>query len=509
MSKPASSERKTAFLVITQGFAARFFLRTDIFRTLRAAGMRIVILAPNHDEESFRKEFEGEDVFIEPLRATTKTADRSRTWWLLYHLRTYTIGGKNRAFRDKYERFLKQVRAGQPWVANLVNAAIRVLWRSAPLRRLVLWFETRLYAVPLHADLFERYQPDLVVTGSPGYYVEDAVVLREAARRRIKTVSVIMGWDNPTSKGYRGATPSKILVWSERMADQVVDFQDYPRRRVEVVGVPHFDAYVRPDAVPGRAAFFAGLGLDPAKQLVVFATSTPGAYDHNVLVAETLARAIEDGTLPNTQLVVRLHPIYFSPRYEVPMKRYRSVEERWDFVTLDIPEILSERLRVHMAASDMERIAGLFRHADVLVNVFSTTTVEAFLCDTPVVMVEPTAHESTPGAIDDGVREELAITRMWQEFTHLKPLTEDGACLIGGSMEEIVRHVRTYLGDPGLHREQRSLVARRECGPSDGYAGHRIGSRLVEIAGLQAPPFEAISSPAAAAARENLASTPA
>ena len=59
--------RKTIFLVIYQGFAARYLLRSDILKELKKHFERIVIISPNADEAYFKKEFIDENVSIEKL----------------------------------------------------------------------------------------------------------------------------------------------------------------------------------------------------------------------------------------------------------------------------------------------------------------------------------------------------------------------------------------------------------------------------------------------------------
>ena len=96
---------------------------------------------------------------------------------------------------------------------------------------------TRFFTRRIHADLFDRYRPGLVVTTSPGWFFPDAVVLREAAARGVTTATVVLSWDNPTSKGFRGAEPDQTIVWSDEMARQVAEHHDYPRERIVVAGV--------------------------------------------------------------------------------------------------------------------------------------------------------------------------------------------------------------------------------------------------------------------------------
>ena len=135
------------------------------------------------------------------------------------------------------------------------------------------------------------------------------------------------------------------------------------------------------------------MGLDPARRLVVFACRSPSTYSHNITVATRLAEAIDNGRLGQpAQLVVRPHPINFRSDHRRPMFEYLDLAERFPNVTIDIPAVSSDRLSCDVPESDYRRLAALLAHCDVLVNAFSTTTLEAFLLDKPVVLVSDEAH---------------------------------------------------------------------------------------------------------------------
>lgn len=485
-----TTTRPTIFLVVHQGFAARYLLRTALFGALRAAGARLVILTPNADEAYMHAEFESDGVAIEPLHADVGQARRSRLWWLLYHLRTYTLAAAagTQAFQTKYAGFRTRLAAERRLIGWAIHLALQPLWRSRLLRRALLGIETRLYSPLLHAELFERYRPDLVVTTSPGWFLPDAIVLREARRRAVPGAAVIAGWDNPSSKGYRGADPELIVAWSDRMAQQLVDYHDVRPERIAVEGVPHFDRYVRQGALWSREELYRRTGLDPDRRIVLYATSTPGAYGHNLAIIEGLAAAIDDGRLPNAQLVVRLHPIHMRPGQEAPIAELEAVRARHLHVHLDIPDVQSTRLRCDLHDSDNQRFSSLLAASDVLVCVFSTTTLEAFLADRPVVFASWTAHlpEGESGAKvrrPDGLAQ-----RPWDEFVHLRELVDAGAVRVGRSLPELVGHTRRYLNDPGLDREQRRHFAHAECGMTDGYSGERVAARLLALAGAAPQP---------------------
>jgi hypothetical protein len=351
---------------------------------------------------------------------------------------------------------------------------VRPLWRSATLRRGLLGLETALDRGQPHAAVLDRVAPDLVVATTPGLFVADALVLRQARRRGIRTAAVILGWDNPTAKGYRGAEVDLILAWSERMADQLTRHHDVAPDRIAVGGVPHFDRYLRPERLPSRDDVFTALGLDPGRRTVVFTTPSPDLWTFNPAVAEALAAAAEDGRLgAPAQVVVRPHPNFSLPRVRERAEPLAAVAARHPHTHLFTPELAGWALSVATSAADVDRLAGLLAHADVLVNVFSTTTLEAFLVDTPVVALS----EDVAGGADAG---RPGGARTWDEFAHLQGLLRGGAARVARSLDELVAEVAAYLADPARDRAARRRVAEEECGPLDGRSGERVGRLLLE-----------------------------
>jgi len=488
-SRPTSpaSGAPTVFLVVHMGFAARYLLRTDIFSTLKAAGLRIVILTPNADEPYMVDEFADDDVFLERLGVDWTDFSlvlRSRIWSLLFYLRKYTLAGGHRseALQDKYRSFDGAVRSQSRIVAAGFRVALSVLSRSRTLRRLVLAVETRLFSPKVHADLFEQYRPRLVVTTSPGWFLPDAIVLREATAQGIQTAAVVLSWDNPTSKGYRGADPDQTIVWSDEMARQVAEHHDYPRERIVVAGVPHFDDYVQRGALPARHELCEQLGLDPRRRLILFATSSPGIFRSNVAVAGALARAVASNAFGvSCELIVRLHPINFRPDYRTPLDGFRRLAATYEHTHLDIPEIKSERLLVDMANSDRVRLGSLIMNCDVLVNVFSTTTLEAFLVDRPVVLVTSDVDVAVAG---------VATQQEFDDYEHVRSVMSEHSARVARSLPELIEHVRAYLADPSLDRDGRSRVTARELGPTDGSSGRRIGESLLGLSGFREEPAD-------------------
>ena len=463
-------------LVAPQGFAARALLRTDVLSTLLAAGAEVTVLAPS--DPALAAELAERGVGLEPLGDVDGQLARSRVRRAFATLRYFTLGDGHRAatLGVKARTALGELAAQRPWTARAVRALVRPLWRSAFLRRSLLAVEIALDRSALHAGVLDRVRPDLVVATTPGLFFADAVVVREARRRGVRTAAVILGWDNPTAKGYRGADVDLVVAWSERMAAQLVRHHDIPEERIAVGGVPHFDRYLRPGALPGRDDTLAALGLDPSRRTVVFTTPSPDLWTSNAEVAEALAVAAADGRLgAPAQLAIRPHPNFSLPRVHESVAPLAAVAVRRPHTHLFTPELTPGAMSVATTAADVDRLAALLAHADVLVNVFSTTTLEAFLVDTPVVALSEALGESANQSRPGGVR-------AWDDFAHLEGIRRAGAARVAHSLDELVTEVAAYIADPGREREARAHAAREECGPLDGHAGERVAQLLLTAA---------------------------
>ncbi|MEJ7786583.1 MAG: hypothetical protein WKF96_17415 [Solirubrobacteraceae bacterium] len=481
------SEQRTVFLSVPGGFVARYLLKSDILPTLRAAGARVVALVP---EEEGAAMLEGLDHHLdhEPLRNPPRAPSAEGPDWRraartqLWRLRRFALDCRdNGRAREKYDEYRALTAPHSRRAAELaIHVFItRGLWRSRLLRRLVLWAETQLTHYDLHADLFDRYRPDLVVAPGLGYYSYDEALLREARDRGIPTAVLIHAWDNPSTKGYRGATADLVVAWSENMRDQLVRYQDVPASRIEIGGVPQWDGYLRPGVLPDRAATFDHFGLHGDCRLLVYATPAPnrsgrGGYHSGMEMARWLAQRVDDGAFgPDVQLLVRLHPGY-GKRGFPEESEFATLDARYPSTHVNRPTLAAEGILDSMTDQDRSMLGGLLKHCDILINFWSTTTLEACLLDTPVVV----AHFNPPGADQPALSD-------WHQFAHLRALIESDAARVARTGEELVEAVHAYLADPALDRSRRARIALQECGPLDGYAGRRVGHILLSALGLE------------------------
>lgn len=474
---------KTIFLVVPRGPASRFMLQTDVLPTLQAAGVRVVALTPEAAIPQLSPRADPQALVIE--RLNTPDSPRAGKYMSLVRsvvrvMRDASLNGRRSpGFAGRYNRIRAAYRGSWPsflsWAVHLT--VTQVLWRSRGLRRACSRLELALSDHTEHSEIFDRYEPDLVVGTGLGYFPHDEALYQEAAKRGIPVAALVSGWDNPSTKGYRAVDLDLVVAWSEQMKSAVTRLHDIPAARVVVAGVPHWDAYMVEDALPDWAALCTTLDLDPGKRLILYAAFAPSATNPKPFerIASALASAAGDGALGgDVQLVIRLHPKFTGPEHEQARHPYEQLTEH-PGVHINYPAMpRGGPLRQEPTREDGQVLGALLKHCDVLVNVYSTTTLEGFLLDRPVVMAAPA------GGFGSYQASSVSDPRLWDEFVHLAPLVAGGASQIASSPEELVDHVRSYLAHPEMHRQQRLEIARLECGPTDGHAGERTAAALLE-----------------------------
>lgn len=459
--------RPTVVLLVSSGWGVRTFLQTDVLPGLRRHA-RVVVFASPGLVPPLRERL-GEDVPVEPLHPFNPKA-----------------GAYGRAYRRRNHRFLHLSSTG---TRRLKQADYRRTLHG--LKRLsfdLLELDARLFARreslpamqekerrillsddPYTAEYERRLRAhgaDLVVSTLPHAHEEapPAIVARHLG---IPTAAWINSWDNLTSKPAYFTAYDHYFVWSERLRSELLRY--YPEAAagtVDVTGVPHFDWYRQESMLIPREEFFAAYGFDPRRPLVLYGAATPHLAPTEHLVVERLARELGN----TAQLLVRTHPGDDGGRFQgLP-------------VVLQIPgERGKGKLGGYCPTVEENReLVSTIRHADVVVNLASTLTLDAAVCDRPVVNI---AFDLLPqGSLS------RAPDKYYTHYDHYRTVIEQGAVQLARSPEELSARIADYLRDPGLDREGRRRIAELWCGPLDGSSGQRLAAALLNrITGRTGP----------------------
>ncbi|MCA9994990.1 MAG: CDP-glycerol glycerophosphotransferase family protein [Anaerolineales bacterium] len=457
----------TILLAIPFGQTVRDVLYSDTWRTLRRTpDLQLVIATQAADDARFVQAFAAPNVHIEPLHPYIP--NRFERTLRSFHLATLRQKSSTIAMYSQDPNYDGGLRRLSP----LADAAQSLLG-DTKLNQWLGWASLNLAPTCQYADLFDKYQPDLVVVTRVLGSSPDFPVLKQAAQRQIPVLALVSSWDNFTSKGFFPFGVNWLVVWNELMRDEAVEMFDFPADRIFLSGIPRFDAYFRGRGFRSRETFFAELGLDPNKPLITFATATRhllvsphDATSPEPEIVAYLAEAIAANAFGReAQLLVRLHPLADLAAY-APLAAHPCV-------TLQVPGQQQGAFadRTFSRADDRE-LAETMCYSDVVVNIASTTTIDAAVFDTPVVGI---------GFDMRGERPFLHSPRRFYAYEHYRKLGETGGFRVAWAREDLINHIRAYLDQPSLDRNGRLRIVRQQCHNTDGRAGERVGQHILNI----------------------------
>ena len=118
------------------------------------------------------------------------------------------------------------------------------------------------------ANLFKQYSPR-VVFSTDVHNENDVLVMIEARRKGVEIISMVRSWDNVEMYGILRIIPETLLVWGDFLKNAVLKLDAMNSDDVKVVGVPHYDRYLKGPTM-SRADFFRSLGADSNRKLILF-----------------------------------------------------------------------------------------------------------------------------------------------------------------------------------------------------------------------------------------------
>ncbi len=478
---------KRVFVLADHGMAIVFFLQSDVVSTLLEAGVEVVLLTDDEIRARIAERFGRPGLTVEGLRldkaAEYAATVRPRWQWVLGYLRR--VGGSWRINTQAMDSHIWEVWKENSWRFRLgvwapSALAIVALRTSSLARKTLMKLQRDLAPKPgLYADLFDRYQPAMVIASTPGWRL-DRYLLREASSKGIPAMTVIVGWDNPSSYAISGADVQWATCWSELQRQELVRGSGWNPDSVNVGGMPSYDGYLRRSWQMDREDYFRLHQLDPSRKLISYASSFVH-FAPNLPNVEALANLVSsDALCEPAQLLVRLHPSHFQDRPRIfaeERRRIQDLEQRYDHVHVVQPVPLGGSLGYY-SGEDMDEKSSMMAHSDVVVTVYSTMLVETALHNTPLVA----AVIDRPGGWNVANKYSLSLRKIgnWPTHQRFRDARAGRVAMDEGQLRDAIN---TYLADPKLDAAERRDFVAREITFTDGSAGRRTAENILQRLG--------------------------
>ncbi len=469
------------FISADHGLAIVYFLQSDVVSTLLDAGIEVVLLTDEALKEHITARFGRPGLIVESLRfkearAYANTYKPALQWWVDFLRRAGASHHINLQAVDSYvSQVLAEAHPRRRRLFPLMKLLVAVLRRSRAARRALVRYQSR-FNPRLYADLFDKYQPELVVASTPGWRL-DRYLLREAAARGVPTATVIVGWDNTSSYSLPGAEVDWVVCWSDIQKVELIYGSDWSPHQVHVGGIPSYDGYFDKRWRMSREEYFKLHGLDPSRKLISYASSFI-TFSPNIQNIEALARIVNSDSLAApVQLLVRLHPNHFMDveRFAAEREQVRRMARELPHVHVVEPVPLGGELGYY-SGEDMPEKSSMMAHSDVFVTVYSTMVVEAATHDVPVVSACIDSLEGWPGKFT------LPLSKIGGWPTHSR-FRLAGAGRVALTEEELRAAINHYLANPRADQQARRDFISAECTYTDASAGRRTGEHLLSLLG--------------------------
>ena len=472
------------FISADHGLAIVYFLQTQVVPALIYEDVEVILLTDDELVDKIQARFGQPGLEIKGLRLKAvkdylNEYKPSKQWWFNFFRR---VGASKKINTEALDSHIRQVEGEatgtRAFFVYFTRVFIAMLRNSRLARR---WFvRSQMSLVPeppgIYADLFDKYQPDLVVASTPAWRL-DRILIREAAQRGIPTASVIVGWDNPSSYSLNGGKVDWVTCWSEIQKEELVMGSDWEPERVNIGGIPSYDGYFQQKWLMKKGEYFKSHNLDPKRKLLGYACSFT-TFSPNYQNIEAIVELMEANELVEPcQLLIRLHPNHFldDPLFKAEKEHITGLARRSNHVHIVEPVPLGGDLGYY-SGEDMPEKSSMMAYSDVFLTVYSTMVVEASIHETPIVSV----CFDVPGGWGESNRFYLPLSKIGNWPTH-KRFIDSGAGRVAFNKQELKEHINTYLKHPEIDLEKQRAFIKDECTYTGADAGRRTAGFLLSL----------------------------
>ena len=371
---------KTILIPITTNFFSRTFLQTDaLSELLKDPEIRIVCLSPKNRRYYYEKTFGHDRLLFDELPDTSAKTIES----VFRFLEVWSIKSKTQKLIIDAEFHRKGSKAS--FFLRLITFMLKKsLWFLGAFRwwRQGIRFCYSVFSSTDYHALFGVYHPELVF--APTMLPADAHILREAKKFGIKTAGVVLSWDNLYSKTFFRVHPDRVMVASKTLEDLAVEKADYPRNKLEVIGIPQYDRYANKKPSLSRDEFIRKLGGDPSKKLILYALSGKKGISIEHGIIELLYRIVKENMLKEpVEVLIRPYP-----RYDFSEEKLSKWRHEYGFrAESSLAHIDGKADEWEFDDVSLDFLQNSLAHADVIITMYSTFFIEGAIHDKPLVAI--------------------------------------------------------------------------------------------------------------------------
>ena len=451
---------KTLLIVLPYGIGWKSIINEKNLETLTNSGLKIILLCePNMIKST------NPNVIIKPLKKTPRTKSEIA----LGLLRNYVFADTSKPHSETLKIKISELDNSHPFLSIIRKSIGKIFAKSTIVKSLLAWFDSKLFSNSDYNELFSNYSPDFIFVTYPfSFYTYP--ILRHAHKFQIPTLGYVPSWDNLTSKWEVPVKLNKLLVWNDIMKQEALNFLGYSDDCVSITGVPQFDIHSDSSIITNRGEFLQSLQGDKSKKILLYATGTSQLSDSEPFIVKMIYDMIQNNQFDYPcQLLLRVHPrrslsdfkdLFDKPNVliQTPGKQSKDFKDSGYVWKSDL--------------GDYSILSNTLFHADVMINVASTITIESCLFDTPVVNIGFDAN------LDLDFNR--SVKRHFQ-YSHYIDIVESKGVKIANSEKELNEFINRYLNDSTLDSAGRNQIVDNQCSFRDGKSSDRLLRYIIDF----------------------------
>jgi UDP-N-acetylglucosamine:LPS N-acetylglucosamine transferase len=441
---------KRAWLVLPDQLSIRVFIDTGIVSGLRErldGDVTVVFLVPRAEAAEWVTRLVGVPILYgDDLTASRGLADRAQgriDAWLDRRLGYYPL-----AMRLNYRHgfHAERMQPGHPnWMLDTDRDGPLPRWRAVE-HAMGRWFFSARRHVP--GRLLETMRRECSALVLSNVQPASAVPFLTAARRlRLPVVAQVASWDHTVGKGVISPHCDLYVVQNDVMEDDLRRYHEIEQDRVRVTGWPQTDLLHRRRSGAEYEKLLRRYGLDPARRVVLVAGNTPSNAPYEGAFVERLLAWWRGDGAERVQLLFRPHP------------RDRRWQERFGAAEGHDGVVVQEA-----SYADLDDLATLLQHVDVVVCNAGTILLDALVGDRPAVCV----------LYDEGAPPGESWAAKNVVGKHYEELAASGAFYRAERFEEVVDGIERALARPDELAPERRRAVEQVVGTVDGRAAERV-----------------------------------
>lgn len=336
--------------------------------------------------------------------------------YALFNVLMWRCRNRSSSFRFRFKRLL-QTELLRPNADKLLRFAHGYIHKSSsPLYAMLGRLKYPEISESL-VDAVRHQMPHLIIYPSSAYDPEGNDLARIGARRGIKTLFLVDGWDNLSSKSIYWAKPDHLGVWGPQSKEHAIRIHDFEEEQVTCIGTPRFDVYRDNAHSPFHFKYVLFVG-----QAVAF---------DEISALQKIDQELDMYSDHKIKVVYRPHP-WRQTRF----CKDRFVESEFKHVIID-PQMKDAYYKQdHSFQPDLKYYPALVKNAQFVVATPTTMLIESLLCHKRVLLLayDDKIHLTTPSN----------SLKHYEHFNEIDKVDGVTMCRSLDSLAYLFRHMGTW-----------------------------------------------------------------